>query len=88
MTRRVTHELPAAAVVAVGLVGVVLATAQHHWRRGLYVVAAALLLGALLRLVLPARRVGWLAVRTKPVDVATLAVLGAALAVLAGAVPD
>jgi hypothetical protein len=88
MTRapRLANEWPALAVLAVGLFGVV-AAAQHHWRKGLYVVAAALLLGAALRLVLPARRVGSLAVRAKAVDVVTMLVLGVALAVLAGAVP-
>jgi hypothetical protein len=83
---RIANEAPALAVVAVGLLGVV-AAAQHHWRKGVYVVAAALLLGAVLRLVLPTRRAGTLAVRGKPVDVVTLLVLGAALAALAGAVP-
>jgi hypothetical protein len=83
---RLGHELPALAVFAVGLLGVV-AAAQHHWRKGLYIVGAALLLGAVLRLVLPARRVGSLAVRGKVVDVAMLLVLGAAVAFLAGTVP-
>lgn len=86
MTTRITNEAPAVAVVLVGLVGVV-AAAQHHWRKGLYLVAAALLLGALLRLALPTRRAGTLAVRTKPVDVATLAILAVGVALLAGAVP-
>jgi hypothetical protein len=83
---RLGNELPAAAVVAVGLLGVV-AAAQHHWRKGLYVVAAACLLGALLRLALPTRRIGALAVRGRAVDVVTLLVLGAAVAVLANTVP-
>jgi hypothetical protein len=86
-TTRLANELPVAAVVAVGTVGFLVAAVQHHWRRGLYLVAAALLLGAVLRLVLPARRVGSLAVRSKAVDVATLVVLGAGVALLAGAVP-
>lgn len=88
MTRasRLGNELPALAVAAVGLLGVV-AAAQHHWRKGLYVVAAALLLGAVLRLVLPARRVGSLAVRGKPVDVGILVLLGLGVALLAGTVP-
>jgi hypothetical protein len=85
-TSRLAHEAPALAVLAVGLAGVV-AAAQHHWRKGLYVVAAALFLGAALRLVLPTRRVGSLAVRGKPVDVGTLLALGVAVALLAGAVP-
>jgi hypothetical protein len=84
-TARIANEAPALVVVAVGVAGIV-AAAQHHWRKGLYVVAAALALGALLRLVLPTRRAGTLAVRTKPVDVATLLLLGAGVALLAGAV--
>jgi hypothetical protein len=83
---RIANEAPALAVVVVGLFGIV-AAAQHHWRKGLYVVAAALVLGGLLRLVLPTRRAGTLAVRSKAVDVGTLVLLGAALALLAGAVP-
>jgi hypothetical protein len=83
---RLANEWPALLVLAVGLFGVV-AAAQHHWRKGLYVAASALLLGAVLRLVLPARRVGSLAVRAKTIDVVTLLVLGAGLALLAGAVP-
>jgi hypothetical protein len=83
---RIGNEAPALAVVFVGLVGIV-AAAQHHWRKGLYLVAAALLLGALLRLVLPTRRAGTLAVRGKAVDVLTLVLLGGAVAFLAGAVP-
>lgn len=89
MTRlgRLANELPAATVVLAGLAGIVYAAALHHWRRGLYVVAIALLLGAVLRLVLPARRVGSLAVRTRATDVLTLTVLAAGVAFLAGAVP-
>ena len=89
MTRlaRVANELPAAAVVTSGLAGIVYAAALHHWRRGLYVVALALLLGAVLRLVLPARRVGSLAVRSRVTDVLTLTILAGGVAFLAGAVP-
>ncbi|HEV2891128.1 MAG TPA: DUF3017 domain-containing protein [Frankiaceae bacterium] len=84
---RVTNELPAISVVTAGLAGVVYAAALHHWRRGLYVVALALLLGAVLRLTLPTRRIGSLAVRSRAIDVLTLTVLAAGVAFLAGAVP-
>ncbi len=84
---RVTNELPAITVVAAGFVGIVYAAAFHHWRRGLYVVALALLLGAILRLTLPTRRIGSLAVRSRAVDVLTLTVFAAGVAFLAGAVP-
>ena len=89
MTRapRVSHELPALAVVVMGLAGIVYAAAFHHWRRGLYVVAGALLLGAIMRLVFPTRRIGSLAVRSRAVDVLTLTVLAGGVAFLAGAVP-
>ncbi|WP_457252631.1 DUF3017 domain-containing protein [Pedococcus sp. P5_B7] len=45
-----------------------------------YTIAAGLGLAALLRLVLPTARSGGLAVRSRGVDVATMAVLGVALA--------
>ena len=89
MTRlaRVANELPAVTVVAAGFAGIVYAAAFHYWRRGLYLVAAALLLAAILRLVLPTRRIGSLAVRSRAVDVLTLSVLAGGVAFLAGAVP-
>ena len=86
-SERLAHELPVVAVVALGFAGIVYAAAFHYWRRGLYVVAAACVLGAALRLFLPVRRVGSLAVRGRGVDVVTLGVLGAGIALLAGTVP-
>ncbi len=80
------RQLPLLAVlvaVAVGL-GMV---ALEHWRRGLLVVGLALVGAAVLRLVLPVRRVGFLAVRSRPVDVVLLAGTGIALAALTLAVP-
>lgn len=47
-----------------------------------FVVAAGLLVGALLRLVLPTARSGGLAVRSRGVDVLTMTFLGVALAVI------
>jgi DUF3017 family protein len=47
-----------------------------------YTVAAGLLLAALLRLVLPASRSGGLVVRSRAVDVLTMAALGFGLAVI------
>jgi hypothetical protein len=80
------RQLPLLAVlvaVAVGL-GMV---AIEHWRRGLLVVGLALVGAGLLRLVLPVRRVGFLAVRSRPVDVVLMAGTGVALSVLALVVP-
>ena len=47
-----------------------------------YAMASGLLLGALLRLVLPASRSGGLAVRSRMVDVVSMTALGVALAVI------
>ena len=70
-------------VVAVGLVEVTI----DHWRRGIVVVGLALIGGALLRLLLPVRRVGFLAVRSRPVDVVLLAGTGLALTVIVLTIP-
>jgi hypothetical protein len=49
----------------------------QHWLRGVSIVAAGLLLGGLLRAVLPERRAGLLHVRSRLFDVFCLVVLGA-----------
>ena len=59
----------------------------EHWRRGLVVMGVALLGGALLRLLVPLRRVGFLAVRSRPVDVLLLTGTGVALIAIAVAIP-
>ncbi len=46
-----------------------IAVAPKHWLRGVLILAGAMLLGAVLRLVLPARRAGPLAVRSRAFDV-------------------
>ena len=68
--------------VAVGL-GMV---AIEHWRRGLVVIGISLMAAGLLRLLLPVRRVGFLAVRSRPVDVVLLAGVGAAVVAVALAI--
>jgi len=79
-------ELPLLTVLA--LVGVGLSVgARGNWRVGAVVLGAALLLGAGLRLLLPARRAGLLVVRGRQLDVATLLLLGLGLVVLAATVP-
>ncbi|MEJ7833120.1 MAG: DUF3017 domain-containing protein [Nocardioides sp.] len=62
--------------------------AINDWRLGVRVMGGAFLAAAVLRLVLPQRDAGMLAVRHRLVDVALLCVLGAALAFLAGSIPD
>ncbi len=80
------RQLPLLAVlVAVG-VGLAM-VALEHWRRGLLVVGLALVAAAGLRLVLPLRRVGFLAVRSRPVDVVLMAATGVLLTALTLAVP-
>jgi hypothetical protein len=79
------RQLPLLAVlVAVG-VGLLLVTVDH-WRKGLIVVGLALVGGALLRLLLPERRVGFLAVRSRPIDVALMAGTGLLLTAIAVAI--
>jgi hypothetical protein len=79
------RQLPLLAVlVAVG-VGLLL-VAVDHWRKGLIVVGLALVGGALLRLLLPERRVGFLAVRSRPIDVTLMAGTGLLLTAIAVAI--
>ncbi|WP_448626929.1 DUF3017 domain-containing protein [Geodermatophilus sp. URMC 64] len=81
------RQLPLLAVlIAVG-VGLLMVTFEH-WRKGLVVAGLALVGGAVLRLLLPVRRVGFLAVRSRPVDVLLLAGTGLALAIIALAIPS
>ena len=58
-----------------------------HFRRGATLVAVAVCLGAVLRVVLPVRRCGLLAVRSRAFDVSCLLVLGVGILVLALVVP-
>jgi Protein of unknown function (DUF3017) len=69
-----------AALLAVG--GGLLLVTLGHWRRGLVVIGLALVGTAALRLVLPLRRVGLLAVRSRWADVLMLAGTGVAITVL------
>ena len=72
------------AVTAVG-VGIVIYGA---WRTGIRVMGGALVFAAGVRLLLSGRDAGMLAVRHKALDAAILVVLGAALIILAGSIPD
>lgn len=81
------RELPLLAVVAVVATGLVIG-ALGSWRAGALLIGAGVLLGAGLRLSLPVRRAGLLAVRGRQLDVAVLLALGAGLVVLAVTVPE
>jgi len=80
------RQLPLVAVLVAVAVGLVLVT-FGHWRVGLVVEGVALLAAAALRLVLPVRRAGFLAVRSRPVDVLLVGGAGLALTVIALAIP-
>ena len=80
------RQLPLLAVLAVVAVGLAL-VAVEHWRKGLTVMGLALVGAALLRLFLPERRMGFLAVRSRPVDVVLLAAAGVALTAISLAIP-
>ena len=80
------RQLPLLAVlIAVGA-GLTLVTFEH-WRWGLVVLGLALVGAALLRLLLPVRRVGFLAVRSRPVDVVLLVAAGVTLTAVALSIP-
>ena len=80
------RQLPLLAVLSAVGVGL-LRVAFEYWRRGLIVMGLALVGAALLRLLLPVRRVGFLAVRSRPVDVLLMAGTGVVLTLFAVAVP-
>ncbi len=79
-------QLPALSVLAVVALGLAVA-ALVDWQAGALVLGLALLGGAGLRMALPARSAGWLAVRTRPVDAAVLLLLGFTVVVLANTIP-
>lgn len=76
------------AILAATAVGIAIVFRSHDWRLGVRVIAAALGAAALLRLVLPQRDAGMLAVRHRLTDVLLLVVVGGALFFLAGSIPD
>ena len=63
-------------------------TARGDWRLGVRWLALSLLVAAGLRLVLPSRDAGMLAVRRRWVDVTLLTVVGVALLVLTATIPN
>jgi hypothetical protein len=76
--------------ISVVLTGVAIAMVMiglDYFRRGCIVLSASVLLAAFLRLLLPDGEAGWLASRSRKVDVAVLAVLGVGLAVFTFWVP-
>lgn len=74
-------------VVAAVLVGVAIA-ASGAWRSGATVIGASFGLAFLARLVLPEDRAGMLRVRRRFVDLATMALCGVGMVVLATVIPN
>lgn len=81
-----TRQLPALAVLSLALLGLLLA-AVVDWQVGAFAVGLSLLLGAGLRLALPVRAAGWLAVRTRTLDASFMLALGFAVVLLANTIP-
>ncbi len=82
-----SRQYPSLAVIALAGAGLLLG-AVLDWKPGAFVLSGAMLLAGTLRLSLPERQAGWLAVRSRPVDAAVLLTLGFALAALANTIPD
>ncbi|MGZ4633186.1 MAG: DUF3017 domain-containing protein [Actinomycetes bacterium] len=80
------RQLPLLAVLVTVGIGL-LVVALGHWRKGLVVVGLAMVGAAVLRLLLPLRRAGFLAVRSRTVDVVFIGGTGVALVVIALAIP-
>jgi len=83
----VLRQLPLFAVLVGVAVGLLVVTFDH-WRKGLVIVGLALVGAALLRASLPVRRVGFLAVRSRWVDVVLLAGTGSALIAIVLTIPS
>lgn len=75
-------------VILLVCIGGIVLVSTGRWRTGIKVLAGALGAAAGLRLVLPSRDAGMLAVRHRAVDVTLLAGLGALLYFLAESIPD
>lgn len=74
-------------VVIVGVGVGLLLVAAERWRSGLVVMGLALVLAGLFRLLLPLRRIGFLAVRSRAIDVTLTTGVGIAVVVIALATP-
>lgn len=76
-------------LVVLGVVGFALVLVSlGEWRNGIRLFGGSLLLAAAVRLVLPTRNAGMLAVRHKLLDALILLALGGSLIFLAGSIPD
>jgi Protein of unknown function (DUF3017) len=83
----IRREWPLAVTLGGVLAGLVVAVVFDRFRRGVVLMAAAVVFAGWLRALLPESRIGLLRVRSRRIDVAALFVLGVGLLVLALAVP-
>ncbi|WP_242614409.1 DUF3017 domain-containing protein [Actinomadura roseirufa] len=74
-------------LVLCGVAGGLALCALDYFRKGSGLMSAALLLGALARLLLPESQLGLLAVRSRPIDCWTLVILGEMVAFVALSIP-
>jgi len=79
--RHALRELPLAVVLTCAGAGLIV-VALHHFRWGNLLVGGSLVLAALMRLVLPTRQAGLLAVRSRFTDALTMSLLGGSLMLL------
>jgi hypothetical protein len=80
------RQLPLLVVLAIVAAGLFFVSVGQ-WRQGLVVAGLALVVGGVLRLLLPVRRAGFLAVRSRPVDFVLMTGAGLALVVIALMIP-
>jgi len=80
------RQWPLLVVIVVVGTGLLLVAADL-WRTGLVIMGLALVLAGLLRLLLPVRRIGFLAVRSRPVDVTLTTAVGLAVVAITLATP-
>ena len=84
LRRRLRHQAPFLIVVAIMLSAVLyMIIGPGHWRRGSGIIAAAMIVGAVFRIVLPEEHAGVLAVRRRWIDVACYLGLGVAILAVA-----
>ncbi len=76
------------ALVLAGMVASLGVVAADHFRRGAVLFSAFALLAFFLRLILSDRNAGWLAVRSRAVDLATMGSMALAVSVFALIVPS
>ena len=87
LARRVRRRPDPLLLVLAGVAAGVIVAAARHPQPGMYVVASALGLGAVLRLFLRPRAAGSLVVRSRQLDVLVLTTLAVVIGVIAAVTP-